>query len=71
MQSQYRKIIVNDQAITDPNTILNEIRKFYESLFKKDGSKRPSKINDFLDKVQVPKLNITEINKCNDELSEI
>ena len=70
MQSQIRKIIVNDQEITDPNIILNEIRNFYESLFKKGDSKRPSKINDFLDKVQLPKLNITEINDCNDELSE-
>ena len=70
MQSQIRKIIVNDQEITDPNIILNEIRNFYESLFKKGDSKRPSQINDFLDKVQLPKLNITEINKCDDELSE-
>ena len=70
MQSQYRKIIVNDQAITDPNIILNEIRKFYESLFKKNDSKRPSQINHFLNKVQLPKLNITEINKCDDELCE-
>ena len=70
MQSQICKIIVNDQEITDPNIILNEIRNFYESLFKKDDSKSPSQINDFLDKVQLPKLNITEINECDDELSE-
>ena len=70
MQSQICKIIVNDQEITDPNIILNEIRNFYESLFKKGDSKRPSQINDFLDKVQLPKLNITEINECDDELSE-
>ena len=43
---------------------------FYESLFKKGDSKSPSQINDFLDKVQLPKLNITEINECDDELSE-
>ena len=42
MQSQIRKIIVNDQEITDPNIILNEIRNFYESLFKKGDSKPPS-----------------------------
>ena len=52
------------------NIILNEIRNFYESLFKKGDSKRPSQINDFLDKVQLPKSNITEINECDDELSE-
>ena len=27
--------MINDQEITDPNKILNEIRNFYESLFKK------------------------------------
>ena len=35
MQSQFRTIIVNDQERTDPKEILNEIRSFYESLFKK------------------------------------
>ena len=70
MQSQIRKIIVNYQEITDPNIILNKIRNFCESLFKKCDSKLPSQINDFLDKVQLPKLNITEINECDDELSE-
>ena len=33
-------------------------------------SKPASQINDFLDKVQVPKLNINEINECDIELSE-
>ena len=50
--------------------MLNEIRNFYESLFKKGDSKRPSQIIDFLDKVQLPKLNITEINESDNELSE-
>ena len=49
MQSQVLEIIVNDQEITDPNKILHEIRHFYEP---------PSQINNFLDKVQLPKLNI-------------
>ena len=69
-RSQIRKIIVSDQEVADPNKILNEIRHFYESLFKKGDSKFPSQINNFLDKVQHPKLNITEINECDNELSE-
>ena len=68
MQRKIRQIIVNDQEITDLNT--NEVRNFYESLFEKGDSKRPSKINDFLDKVQLPKLNISETNECNNELPE-
>ena len=69
-RSQIRKIVVNDQEIVDPNKILNEIKIFYESLFRKGDSKPPSQINDFLDKVHLPKLNITESNKCDNELSE-
>ena len=53
MQSQVLEIIVNDQEITDPNKILHEIRHFYET---------PSQIKSFLDKVQLPKLNIIQIN---------
>ena len=70
MQSQIPKIIVNDKEITDPNIILNKIRNFYESLFKKGDSKRPSQFNDFFDEVHLPKLNITENNESDDELTE-
>ena len=70
MQSEIRKIIVNDHEITETTIILNEIRNFYKSLFRKDDSKPPSQINDFLDKFQLPKLNIIEINECSNELSE-
>ena len=71
MQSQIRKIIAIDKEITtDPSKIQNEIKHFYEFLFKKVNSKPPSQTNDFLNKVQLPKLNIIEINKCNNELSE-
>ena len=69
-QCQIRGIVFNDQEITDPNKILDEIRNFYESLFKKGDPKPPSQVNDFHDKVQLPKLNITKINKYDNELSE-
>ena len=69
-QSQIRKIIVNDQEVTDPNKILNEKFFFYEYHFKKGYSKLPPfQINDFINKVQLPKLNITEINECENEVS--
>ena len=70
MQSQIRKVIVNDQEMTDRNEIQNEIRIYYEFFFKKGYSKPPSQINDFLDKVRLLKLNITEINECDNELSK-
>ena len=70
MQSQICKIIVNDQEITYPTIILNEIQNFYESFFKKGDSKCLSQVNDFLDQVQLQKLNITEINECDNELSK-
>ena len=53
---------MNDQEITDPNKIKNKIRNFDKSLFKKRNSK--------LDNVSLPKVNITEIIECNNELSE-
>ena len=53
---------MNDQEITDPNKIKNKIRNFDKSLFKKRNSK--------LDNVPLPKVNITEIIECNNELSE-
>ena len=34
------------------------------------NSKPPSQINNFLDKVQLPKLNIVQINECYNEMSE-
>ena len=37
---------------------------------KEGDSKPPSQINDFLDKVQLPKLNVTEINESDNDLSE-
>ena len=70
MQIQIRYITITDQEITDTNMILNEIRNFYETFFKKGDAKSTSQINDFLNKVQLPKLNITEINECDNELSE-
>ena len=60
-QSQICKIIVNDQEITDPNKILSETRNFEEFFYK---------IKDFIDKVQLPKLNIDEINECDNEVPE-
>ena len=38
--------------------------------FKERDSKPSSQINNFLDKVQLRKLNISEINECDNELSE-
>ena len=65
-----RKIIVNDKEITDPNKIQNEIRKFYETLFKKCDSKLPPpQVKDCFDKVQLPKFNFNEINEYNNKLS--
>ena len=68
-QSQICQIILNDEEITDTNKVLNEINFFYESVFKNGDSKTPSQINDFLDKVQLTKLNISEVNECDIELS--
>ena len=56
--------------MTDPNKIQSEIRIFHESIFKKGDSKPSSQSDNSLDKFQLPKLNIIEINECDNELSE-
>ena len=61
---------MQSHRITDPNKIKNEIKNFYECLFKTVNSKPPSQINDFHNKVQLAKLNVIEINECNNDLSE-
>ena len=43
---------------------------FANMICKSGDSKPPYHINDYLDKVLLPKLNITEINECDKELSE-
>ena len=63
-QSQIFKTIVNDQEITDPNKILNEIRIFFKSLFKKCDSKSLTQINKFIDKIQLTKILSCLKKKC-------
>ena len=58
------------QKITEPNKVQYDIRNFYKSFCKKGESKLPSPTKDFLGKVLPPKLNNTEINECDNELSE-
>ena len=45
-------------------------QEVFTNLFKKGDSKHVSQIKNFFDKVHLPKLNITEINECDDELSK-
>ena len=45
-------------------TITIRFANWHMTKLSKGDPKSPSQINDFLDKVQLPKLNITEINEC-------
>ena len=55
------QIQAHTHELTDQNKTQNEIKSFYESLFKNGDSKTSFQINVFLDKVQLPKSSFNEI----------
>ena len=68
-QCRYDKCKQDLEEIYDniaEGTCIRSSCKWYEESEK--SSKFFLKINDFLDKLQLPKLNITEINECDNEL---
>ena len=53
-----RKIIVNNKEITSNSEIRKELRNYYKALFKNYNSKSFSDHEEFLDKIDIPKLDI-------------
>ena len=66
---QICKITVNVKEAPDLDKIQYDI-DFFLSLFKKGDPKTPSKINNFLGKVQLSTLKVIEVNEYGNELSE-
>ena len=56
IQDQIRKLIVNNQEITDQNNIQNELLFFYETLFRNTSANTSEDCESFLNEVFVPKL---------------
>ena len=56
IQSQLRKVIVNEKEIISPENINNEIYNFYKRLFTKKILTSKEKVDTFLNKMSLPKL---------------
>ena len=69
-QGKFRKLIVSNHEIADPQLIEQEIVFFYKSLFKNNIKKRLSEQTNFLDTLQIPKLSDNDCLLCEGELSE-
>ena len=57
IQGQVKKLIANNQEITDQNKIQNELLFFYETLFGNTSANTSENCEYFLSEVFVPKLN--------------
>ena len=55
-QSQLRKVIVKEKEIISPEDINNEIYNFYKNLFTEKISTSKEKVDTFLNKMSLPKL---------------
>ena len=65
-----RKLIVNNQEITDQNKIQNEFLFFYESLFRNTSANTSDDCERFLNEVSVTKLNYEDARICEGDLNE-
>ena len=70
-QSQIRKLIVNNQEITDQNKIQNELLFFYETLFRNTSANTSEYCKSFLNEVFVPKLNCKDARICEGDLNKL
>ena len=70
-QNRIRKLIVNEKEINNETEILNQIKRFYETLFQKPSLKHSTDdINHFLNTLDIPKLSADQIILCDIELTE-
>ena len=69
-QGKVRKIIVDNHEITDSINIRNNLKTFYESLFKKTLSKSLPDYDKFLENIDIPFINIHDKNLCEKDLTD-
>ena len=69
-QNTIEKFIIDDTEVTDQTYILNHIKDFYETLFKKREQKTTAKIKIFLNAIDVPKLSENQVKLCEKDLIE-
>ena len=69
-QSVVRKVISNEQEITDISKINNHILQFYQNLFTEKQSTSENRFNTLLNNLNIPSLNSEEILSCEGNLTE-
>ena len=69
-QNTIKKLIVDDKEIIDQTHILEYIREFYETLFKKRKQKTAAEIKNFLRQLNIPKLPEDKSKLCEEDLTE-
>ena len=69
-QNTIKKLIIDDEEVTDPTCILNHIKDFYETLFKKREQKTAAEIKYFLNAIDFPKLSEDQVKLCGEDLTE-
>ena len=70
IQDQIRKLIVNNQEITDQNNVQNELLFFYETLFRNTSANTSEDCESFLNEVFVPRLSYEGARICEGDLNE-
>ena len=69
-QNTVEKLIVDDKETTDQTHILECIKEFYETLFKKREQKTVTEIKSFLSHINIPKLSEDKRKLCEEDLTE-
>ena len=64
-----RQIIHNDNEINNPIEIRNELKTFYENLFKQKSSPLTSSLNSYLENIQLPLINNEMFLDCEKEFA--
>ena len=70
IQSQLRKVIVNEKEIISPEDINNEIYNFYKNLFTEKILTSKEKVDTFLNKMSLPKLDNQKALSCEGSITE-
>ena len=65
-----KKLIVDDKETTDQTHILESIKEFYETLFKKREQRTKTEIKSFLSHINIPKLSEDKAKLFDDDLTE-
>ena len=63
-QNTLKKLVVDDKEITDQTHILEHIREFYETFFKKREQKTEIEMENFFSAVDIPKLSENQAKLC-------